>query len=196
MLLTLYRKDSMGWLFASNANTNTAMQEVHSQVRKNDHSLPEGAILLGVLKAIEKELQRRGLLGAAAEHAMPLWFLAETERNVFLWRNGKSIGDYHEFNFWVDVPALITKRRRHLSRCNGFNPFVCASPSETGVEHELRYLDQIEDLADSVFHKASVVSRASDSLRGEIEPTHAFRTLIVLPYRPDSGSLQGSSETV
>ena len=178
----------MGWLFASHQHTTTAMQEVHTQVCKNDHVLPENAILLGVLKAIEKELHRRGLLGNTVDQAMPLWFLAETERNVFLWRNGKSIDDCHAFSFWIDVPALIAKRRSHLSRCNGFNPFVCSSPSETGAEHELRYLDQIEELADSIFLKAAIVSRASESLQQELEPSHAFRARIVLPYRPDSSA--------
>jgi hypothetical protein len=178
----------MGWLFASHENTTTAMQEVHTQVRKNDQSLPENAIQLGVLKAIENELHRRRFLGNTVDQAMPLWFLAETERNVFLWRHGKSIDDCHAFSFWIDVPALIAKRRSHLSRCNGFNPFVCSSPSETGAEHELRYLDRIEDLADSIFLKAAIVSRASESLHNEIDSSHAFRTRILLPYRADTNA--------
>lgn len=173
----------MGWLFASDSHNNTAMQEVHTEVRKNDQALPAGAILIGVLKAIEKELHRRGLFGESTDQAMPLWFLAETERNVFLWRTGRSIDNCDEFTFWIDLPALIAKRRAHLSRCNGFNPFVCASPSESGAEQELRYLDRIEDLADSVFHKAALVSRASESLHQELEPAHALRARVLLPYR-------------
>jgi len=173
----------MGWLFASAHKNNTATQEVHTLVCKNDQTLPKGAILLGVLKAIEKALLRRELLGYQTDQAMPLWFLAETERNVFLWRNGMSIDDSCQFTFWVDVPALIAKRRSHLSRCSGFNPFVCSSESETGVEHELRYLDQIEELADSILEKASVVSRASESLQQEMTPSSGWCTRIVLPYR-------------
>ena len=179
----------MGWLFASDEKSTTAMQEVHTQVCKNNQDLPEGAVLLGVLKAIEKELARRGLLEPTIDQAMPLWFLAETERNVFLWRHGKSIDDCRNFSFWIDVPALIDKRRKHLSRCRGFNPFVCGSPSETGAQHELRYLDQIEDMADSIFLKASLISRASESLQHEFEPARAFCTRVVLPYRAESAPL-------
>ena len=175
----------MGWLFTAPEKTNTAMQEVHTKVCKNVHSLPEGAVLLGILKAIEKELHRRGIIGHAVDQAMPLWFLAETERNVFLWRTGKSIADCREFSFWVDIPALIAKRRSHLSRCQGYNPFVCTSPSDTGVEHEIRYLDRIEDLADSIFIKAAIISRASESLQHELEPAKAFCPRIILPYRPE-----------
>lgn len=178
----------MGWLFASDQHTSTGTHEVHTQVRKNDNPLPKDAVLLGVLKAIEQELHRRELLGSATDQAMPLWFLAETERNVFLWRKGKSIDQRHQFSFWVDVPALIAKRRGHLSRCRGFNPFICQSPSDTGVQHELRYLDQVEDLAESVFAKAAIVSRASEALHHELEPSCALRTQVVLPYRPDGNT--------
>jgi hypothetical protein len=164
------------------------MQEVHTEVCKNDQALPEGAILIGVLKAIEKELHRRGLLGQSTDQAMPLWFLAETERNVFLWRSGRSIDNSGEFAFWIDLPALIAKRRAHLSRCSGFNPFVCSSASESGAEQELRYLDRVEDLADSVFQKAAVVSRASESLHQELEPANAFRTRVLLPYRVEAAA--------
>lgn len=159
------------------------MQQVHTPVRKNIQELPEGAVLLGVLKAVEKALHRRGILGHAVDQAMPLWFLAETERNVFLWRTGKSIADCHEFSFWVDIPTLIAKRRSHLSRCHGFNPFVCNSPSESGVEHEIRYLDRIEDLAESIFVKAAMISRASESLQSELVPSKELCPRIVLPYR-------------
>jgi hypothetical protein len=181
----------MGWLFASHENSTIPMQELHTQVCKNDQTIPGGAILLGVLKAIEKELGRRGLLRPAVDQAMPLWFLAETERNVFLWRHGRSIDDCRAYNFWVDIPALIEKRRNHLSRCRGFNPFVCGSPSETGAQHELRYLDQIEDMADSIFLKAALVSRASESLQQELDPSQALCTSIVLPYRTDTALLPG-----
>jgi hypothetical protein len=179
----------MGWLFASDEKSTTAMQEVHTQVCKNNQNIPEGAVLLGVLKAIEKEFARRGLLEPTVNQAMPLWFLAETERNVFLWRHGRSIDNCAEFSFWVDVPALIEKRRRHLSRCRGFNPFVCGSPSETGAQHELRYLDQIEDMEDSIFFKAALISRVSESLQNELEPAQAFCTRVVLPYRAEATPL-------
>ena len=68
--------------------------------------LPKGCVLLGVLKSVENELRKRDLLGSEGEPTTPLWFLAETERNIYLWRSGKSIDDQRDFSFWVDIPAL------------------------------------------------------------------------------------------
>jgi len=172
----------MSWIFSSLQKTLSPAQQLQSELCKIDRPISSNAILLGVLKSIEKELRARGFLGNSFQEAMPLWFLAETERNIFLWRSCLSIDDANEFSFWVDVPALIAKRRRHLSRCDGFNPFVNPSPSETGAEMELRYLDHIEDLGESVLAKAAVISRASHDLRRHLEPSSPICPTIVLPY--------------
>lgn len=159
---------------------------MHTSVFKNDHSAPPGSILLGVLKSIESELRRRDLLGIPGHNTTPLWFLAETERNVYLWRNGKSIDDHRQYTFWIDVKALLLKRRQQLQRSKGFNPFIasgCASAPHDGdaVRNEHAYLDCIEDLAGSIFKHAEALSKASESVRAELAPDTAERVSVVLP---------------
>ena len=88
------------------------------------HILPKGCVLLGVLKSIENELRKREMLGISGQPTTPLWFLAETERNIFLWRSGKSLDDQRNYSFWINVPALIKKRRHQLKKPQGLNPFT------------------------------------------------------------------------
>jgi hypothetical protein len=64
------------------------------------------------------------MIGGGGEAVTPLWFLAETERNIFLWRQGKSLDDVEDYEFWVDIPSLITKRRVQLESPQGLNPFT------------------------------------------------------------------------
>jgi hypothetical protein len=174
----------MTWLPASVEKQDTTTQKIHTPVCRNEQNLPEGAVLLGVLKAIETELCKRELLGAAGSLATPLWFIAETERNVFLWRNGKSIGDHRAYSFWIDIRELIGKRREQLSRARGFNPFVNMLPSSGGTEFELRYLDALEEIADTIFLHAEALSRASERVRQEImAETPDDRPLVILPCR-------------
>jgi hypothetical protein len=135
-----------------------------------------------VLKAIETELCKRELLGPAGSLATPLWFIAETERNVFLWRNGKSIGDLRSYSFWIDIHKLIAKRRDQLGRTKGFNPFVNMLPNSGGIEFEIRYLDALEEIADTIFVHAEALSRASERTRMEITADRPDeRELVILP---------------
>jgi hypothetical protein len=173
----------MTWPPASIEKHNTTTQKIHTAACKNEHNLPEGAVLLGVLKAIETELCKRELLGAAGSLATPLWFIAETERNVFLWRNGKSISDQRSYSFWIDIRELINKRREQLGRSRGFNPFVNMLPSSGGTEFELRYLDALEEIADTIFLHAEALSRASERARQEVcSDAYDQRQLVILPY--------------
>ncbi len=170
-----------------------AAQKMHTEVCKNEQNLPEGAVLLGVLKAVETELTRRELLGSAGSLATPLWFIAETERNVFLWRNGKSISDHRSYSFWIDIRKLITKRREQLGRSKGFNPFVNTLPNSGGIEFELRYLDAIEDIADTIFLHAEALSRASERARLEVmDERPDSRELVVLPTSTGAHALKNS----
>jgi hypothetical protein len=161
-------------------------QKLHTHGCKNVQEAPQGSILLGVLKSVETELRKRDLLGVSHESATPLWFLAETERNVFLWRNGKSIDDHRDFTFWVDVKALVTKRREQLERNKGFNPFIHSMwstlPEDThAIAREHDYLDTIEELTTSVFKHAEALSQASESVRLELAPNSKARVEVVLP---------------
>lgn len=152
--------------------------------------IPEHALLLGVLKAVESELTRRDFMGLRRYGATPLWFLAETERNVYLWRNGKGLDDQRNYTFWIDVPALIGKRRAQLERrSSGFNPFI--NPlggnlplDERTLEVERDYLDVLEDLCVTVFRQAEALSHASETVRRELSAEAEERTTVVLPAPP------------
>jgi hypothetical protein len=137
----------------------------------NSHKIPHGAVLLGVLKSVESELRRRELLGLSPSSASPLWFLAETERNVFLWRNGRSLDDSRDYSFWIDVPALIV------------NPLWGSAPLDSNlIRTEFDYLETVEDLVTTVFKQAEALSHASESIRKELEREDvAPRIAVVLP---------------
>jgi hypothetical protein len=162
-----------------------ATQKLHT----DSHKIPHGAVLLGVLKSVESELRRRELLGLSPSSASPLWFLAETERNVFLWRSGRSLDDSRYYSFWVDVPALITKRREQLSKPGGLNPFINplwgSAPLDSNlIRTEFDYLETVEDLVTTVFKQAEALSHASESIRKELEREDvAPRIAVVLPAR-------------
>jgi hypothetical protein len=142
---------------------------------------PEQAIMLGVFKAVEVELLSRNLLGQAGRFATPLWFIAETERNVFLWRSGKSLDDRNMYSFWIDLEALIDKRRLQIGRSNTFNPFTNISPSAAGIDLELRYLDRLEALLEAIITNASAISRASLSATREVLAGVPNREIVLLP---------------
>ena len=179
----------MTWLFASDEKKLSSTQKMHTPMCKNEQPSPDGSVLLGVLKAIETELCKRELLGAAARRATPLWFLAETERNVFLWRTGKSIDDQRMYSFWVDIRALLVKRRDQLSRNRGFNPFINPLPQSGGIEYETEYLDAFEDICETVMIQAEALSKASEAARADVLPTISTRPVVVLPYQPPRPSV-------
>jgi hypothetical protein len=155
------------------------------ELRSPAPNLSEGRVLLGILKSIENELRKRELLGFQGTPPTPLWFLAETERNVFLWRSGQSLDDTRNYTFWVDIKALIEKRREQLRKPQDQNPFInplwgSGTLDHSLVERECDYLDLLEDLIPTVFKRGETLSRASESLRLEMDPS-AIRTAITLP---------------
>ena len=87
-------------------------------------TLPPGAMLASFVRTLETRLLARGFLSAPRGEFHPLWFLVETERNVFLWRNGLSLENAADFEFWVDPAALVEKRLLQLEVGNAGNPFV------------------------------------------------------------------------
>ncbi|RIL06850.1 MAG: hypothetical protein DCC75_10500, partial [Proteobacteria bacterium] len=124
---------------------------VHSS-SKDAHTSAKRGILADVLSTLEHELQRRGLVQkpALGTHT-PLWFIVETEINVCLWRKGLSLENRDNFEFWVDIPRLISKRILQLSEIDPANPFSnpawgqedgAASGAESST-HEVRYLEAL-----------------------------------------------------
>lgn len=95
------------------------------KIERPSGALPQGAVLADSLKTLETQLSRRGFLRQhSADSFNPLWYLAETERNIFLWKRGLSVVQQDEFEFWVDLDALIQKRLEQLSSFDRQNPFL------------------------------------------------------------------------
>ena len=165
-------------------------QELHS----HGPYLSRGLVLLGILKSIENELRKRQLLAKTGTPPTPLWFLAETERNIFLWRNSKSLDDASLYSFWIDLGSLIEKRREQLETRQDHNPFInplwgTAPLDASLVQNENDYLDAIEDLLPTVFRRAESLSRVSEALRIEMTPEMEREDIIIpLAHRPPSTS--------
>ncbi len=156
----------------------------HPAVHKNVHSptaaIPVSAVLWEVLHGVEVQLQRKGMLPSNAPASFnPLWFLAETERNVFLWQQGCSLIDQEQFEFWIDIPKLLNKRRAQLKKGNSANPFTNPLWGESEydpslADRENEYLEQLEELVAQVAghaHALSIVaSQVQRELHGEDRP--------------------------
>lgn len=158
---------------------------------------PKDTVLDQVLKTVEIQLQGRGLLaGFDPEHFHPVWFLAETERNVFLWRNGFSLADLDDFEFWLRPRELIEKRFGQIERTSGSNPLLnpawgseLAEAAPRRAEREylasfLSVLKKVEAHAHALSLVASLVRRESGTQRDRV----------VLPLRRGKSSpSKGSS---
>ncbi len=116
--------------------------------------IPENGVQLTLFKTFENRLIDRGLLPRPQDMNLnPLWFLGETERNIFLWRNKRSINDADQFSFWLDVKKLASKRLAQIENSDIHNPFLNSSwgslsgstesgPVETRHE-ERRYITEL-----------------------------------------------------
>lgn len=142
-------------------------------------SLPANSLTLEALRVLEQELQRRGYI--TLEGFYPLWFHAETERNIFLWRRGCSLIHLDEFYFWVDIVKLIAKRTEQLETMTGDNPLLNPLWGEVEVSERSRLREQeyLRDLATSaapILPHAHALTRASCEVFDEGE-----RETVVLP---------------
>lgn len=115
-------------------------------------AIPINTVTIDVLRSIEARLTERGFLPEPVGPSFGfLWFIAETERNVFLWRNGMSIADADRFEFWVNLPNLIEKRLRQLQLRDNDNPFINPLWGVSGqngdhAKRELEYLQAMKDV--------------------------------------------------
>jgi hypothetical protein len=169
----------------------TARTKTVHRMSESAQQRPDDGLLLGVLKSLEQELHRRRRLQSVTHngHCSPLWFIAETERNVFLWRHGYSLHDEANFEFWVRPEQLVEKHLRLVNRQNGLNPFVnpmwgMAESSTGDFQPQIDYLDELLDQLSMVAAHASALSHASTrvlmELRGEKE-TQVSREVVIIP---------------
>ncbi len=176
--------------------TNKPFKSVHAPpLRLSD--IPERAIIAGVLKALEEEFQARGMLptqknGLASSAFNPVWFLVETERNIFLWRNGCSLIQQDEFEFWINAPALIDKRLKQLACGDLQNPFLNPAwdgdlkadgvgNSQVGSEMfrvEMDYLNTFLELINKIAPHAHALSQVGSMLGTESTGNEKPRVLL------------------
>ena len=160
-----------------------SVQESYSSVSE----LPEGLLLLDSLKTLETDLQRRNLLDQpSTKQIHSLWFLSETERNIFLWRNGFSLIDLEKFEFWVDINNLIEKRINQINNFDPDNPFFnslwgFANSSKDFLEQELRYIHSFTDLMKAIINHASALSTVTSLIHRELSIGDYQRKIIILP---------------
>lgn len=150
---------------------------------KSEHP-PKAGVLLSCIKTLESEAERRGLIARErGDNFTPLWFIAETERNIFLWRRGCSLIQEDEFEFWVDIEGLIAKRLKQLESTDSENPFTnplwgYASFDEGIRAREKRYLSSLRGVVSALethIHALSIIgSELSKESRGS-------REFVVLP---------------
>ena len=145
---------------------------------------PDTSILLVSLKVFENELTSRDLVEGSC--SSPLWFIAETERNVYLWRHGYSLDDADEFEFWVDIPALIQKRVDQLSRYSGANPFInpvwgLEVVDDEDIESDIAYLTALQDALPKILPHANALSRVNSEIYRELTGQGDDLEIVVLP---------------
>ena len=142
--------------------------------------IPAYAISLDLLRPFESRMQKKGLLGPLRpSHCQPLWFTAETERNVFLWKHGLSLANKDDFEFWIDLKALVNKRINLLKTADLNNPFI--NPWWNGDDNtensqllyeatklEIEYLQLFLSNSDKIIAHASALSSVGSILYGEI----------------------------
>ena len=115
----------------------------------------------------------------------PLWFAAETERNVFLWRSGCSLIQEDEFEFWIDVPRLIAKRSRQLENSNPANPFTnpywsIASEDTRTLREEVSYLEKFSSVMLEIDTLATALCSITARLEKMLAPAES-RPRVILP---------------
>lgn len=167
--------------FAKNADPCPAMNK---SVRSAEPKLPGSALLWDVLRGVEVQFQKKGLLSPPAPSSFnPFWFIAETERNVFLWQRGCSLSDMDRFEFWIDVPRLIQKRLRQLEKGDAANPFTNPHWGEqpcdpSFAQGECEYLEQLQELILQLGAHAHALSVIGSAVQRELQ---GVRERVLLP---------------
>lgn len=164
----------------------------YAELRKTLHTsnktvqqkeLPLDSIPLGTLKILEEEFKKRGITHEG--NSYPLWFHAETERNIYLWRCGYSLIQADEFEFWVDVDLLLEKRIKQLNLMSDDNPFLTPSWDGDSIasihkESEKEYLLSLKEAFSKISEHAHALGQVVN-LICEIEESD--RETVLLPVK-------------
>ncbi len=176
-------------------NLEYLLQKVHSAY-KSEHAsdsispkFPRTGILLSVTKTFETRLIEKGILKIPNEgNFNPLWFLAETERNVYLWRNKQSLTNRDDYIFWLDINRLISKRLSQLENIDLQNPFLnnfgIAGADRVNVNNEREYylrFQEIYNQSEPHLTALSWISMISFAYGAEEEKEFSDKKLVILP---------------
>lgn len=165
------------------------MHKIVEKISDGAQKPPSDAVTLDVLKLMELHLQNRGLIPASVGTTFRyLWFVAETERNVFLWRNGLSISDAAHFEFWIEVSDLIEKRILQLDRKEEDNPFVnplwgSALSNTDAIEKEKQYLEIFLEIYNRSAKQAHAICAMSKIISKELDKNVTERVAVIIPRR-------------
>lgn len=162
--------------------------------RIDSQNLPEIGVLLSLFRTFENRLIEREFLPSPSTYSFnPIWFLGETEQNVYLWRHKFSLNDADKFHFWLDVKKLASKRLAQLERREEENPFLNPLWSQStngpdGREAERRYIIELLKLFAPAEPHLTALS-AVQTLVATIETTKQDgnplpRKIILIPTTP------------
>ena len=157
---------------------------VHSGVDQR-RDIPYHAVTIEILKAAEERLQNREFVEST--HALglnPLWFLAETERNVYLWRNGHSLADIRDFEFWIDIPKLVAKRLKQLRSDSTDSPFLnpfwgISDPDPALIDAESDYLRELQTALLRIAPHLSALSAVGTIVAREMHSGRQPETVVI-----------------
>lgn len=148
-------------------------KNVHPEI-KSVHDLPKTVILADVVRSLENSLKIKGLVESSfkTETFYPLWFLVETERNIFLWRNGLSLSNQDDFEFWVDLPKIVEKRLKQIDRFSPENPFLSplwgsASAQPKVSDEEKQYFKELIEVTTRMQEHLHALSQVGSILLQE-----------------------------
>jgi len=156
--------------------------------------VPQEGVLLNLFRTFENRLIEKCLLPPPQNAGInPLWFLGETERNVFLWRNKKSIKDAESYSFWLDVRKLISKRLAQLENKDPENPFLhplwgSTAQHTDGRDSERHYLTELLRLyvpAEAHLAAISAVQALVSTISStEGDPKYNPSKIVLIPLSP------------
>lgn len=171
--------------YARHTPSNDSCKIVHKCLTSIQH-VSESAILAGTLQTLEQRLQKRNLLKLKGKCSFyPVWFLAETERNIFLWRHGYSLAQLDLFEFWIETESLILKRLKQLDRFQAENPFLnplwgSVAIDPDSAQHEKEYLNDFLECLQPLTPHAHGLSVAASTVKRDLSGSSG-QDVVVLP---------------
>jgi hypothetical protein len=156
--------------------------------KKTGQEISAHSVLLRILKPLETQLRARRLIAPpAGSSVQPLWFHAVTERNLFLWRSGYSLGEQDSFEFWVNPEKLVNKRLLQLDLIQKGEVQLLTLAAdmpkidEVTASEEKKYLEDLLVCLRRIHQHAFGLSQIALMVQRELDPRHSNLPVIALP---------------